>query len=155
MKPRNCYSEIPRERSPAGHTPAQQQFKNDCDINTIMERFEKNNALDHVSKHQPEYGFTTSQSYHESLNVITKADSMFNDLPAKIRDEFANNPQAFLQFVQDPKNADRAKELGIALSDKAALAATELAGPAKNPDDVEPSLEDPGAAPVEEPPTTK
>lgn len=154
-KPKNCYSPSTQVKSPAGHTPAQQQFKNDCDINIIMDRFEKNNALDHVSKHQPEYGFTNPQTYHESLNIITQADSMFNDLPAKLRDEFANNPQAFLQFVQDPKNADRAKELGIALSDEAAAAASKAAEAAVNPDVVEPTPEDPGAAPEEPPTPTK
>ncbi len=153
ITPRNCYSERVQVLSPAGIEPAQQQFKEDCDINKIMERLEKNNALDHVSKYQTEYGFTTPMSYHDSLNIIKKADSMFNDLPAKIRDEFANNPQAFLQFVQNPKNADRAKELGIALSDKAAEAANKAAEAAEKPETVEPSLEEPGAAPKEPPPT--
>jgi len=140
-KPRNCYSDRVQVLAPAGVKPAQQQFKDDCDINKIMDRFEKNNALDHVSRHQPQYGFTTPNTYHESLNIITMADSMFNDLPAKIRDEFANNPQAFLQFVQDPKNADRANELGIALSDEAAAAASKAAEAAAKPVKVEPTSE--------------
>ena len=130
-KPRNIYSPPVKVVSPQGHTPAQQQFKEDCDINTIMHRFAKTGALDHVSKYQPVYGFASPQSYHESMNVIAIADSMFNDLPSKIRNEFANNPQAFLEFVQDPKNADRAKELGIALSPEAAQAASEQQDAAK------------------------
>ena len=77
------------------------------------------------------YGFANAQSYHESMNIVAMADSMFNDLPSNIRNEFSNNPQAFLEFVQDPKNADRAEELGIALSPEAAQAASELQGEAK------------------------
>ncbi len=147
--PRNCYSPRLPVISPKGQEPAQQQFKQDCDINTIMQRLHKNEAINHVSKYQTEYGFTSPTSYHQSLNIITRADSMFNDLPSKVRNEFANNPQAFLAFVQDPKNQDRAKELGIALTIKAAKAA-EAAGPPKKPEEVVPSPEEPGTAPVVE-----
>lgn len=130
-KPRNIYSKRVQVVSPPGHTPAQQQFKDDCDVNQIMQRFQKTGAIDHVSKYQPMYGFANAQSYHESMNIVAMADSMFNDLPSNIRNEFSNNPQAFLEFVQDPKNADRAEELGIALSPEAAQAASELQGEAK------------------------
>ncbi len=71
---------------------------------------------------------------------------MFNDLPSNIRNEFSNNPQAFLEFVQDPKNAGRAKELGLELSPQAAAAAaaSEPQDAAK-PDEVEGSPQDAGA----------
>lgn len=134
--PRNAYSVIgshhKRVVSPKGKEPAQQQFKEDCDINSIMRRFQKTGAIDHVSKYQPTYGFASPQTYHDSMNVITYAQSMFNDLPSSVRDEFSNNPQAFLEFVQDPANADRARELGIALSPEAAVKAAELQDAAKN-----------------------
>lgn len=118
-KPRNCYSARLSVKSPQGHTPAQQQFKDDCDINVIMRRLTKDNAVDHVSAYQKEYGFHSPLDYHQSMNLIAHADSMFNDLPSKLRNEFHNSPQAFLEFVQNPKNHDRAKELNITLSDKA------------------------------------
>ncbi len=137
--PRNAYSPRVPVVSPCGDGAAQQQFKEDCDVNTIMQRYQKTGAIDHVSKHQPEYGFATANNYHESMNVITTANSMFNDLPSKIRNEFSNNPEAFLRFVQDPKNAERAIELGIALSPKAAeQAASEPPGAAKTDEDVDP-----------------
>lgn len=121
-KPRNCYSPRVAVISPKGHTPAQQQFKQDCDINTIMDRVTKGLALDHVATHQPEYGFATPMSYHEALNTVKKAESMFNDLPSKVRNEFNNNPEEMLAFVQDPANKDKATELGLALSDAAEAA---------------------------------
>ncbi len=134
-KPKNCYSPRTSVVSPPGHTPAQQQFKQDCDINTIMQRFQKDGITDHVNKHQLEYGFATPVQYHQAMNIITAADSMFNDLPSSLRNEFSNNPQAFLEFVQDEKNAERAQELGIALSTEAAAKAAELQDVAK-PDEV-------------------
>lgn len=134
-KPRNIYSPRIRVLSPEGHTPAQQQFKEDCDVNTIMNRFHKTGLVDHVSQYQPNYGFASAQTYHESMNVITKAQSMFNDLPSKVRNEFSNDPQAFLEFVQDPKNYEKAKELGIALSVEAEAKAMELINENKNNDE--------------------
>ncbi len=151
-KPRNTYSPRVSVVSPAGHTPAQQQFKEDCDINTIMKRYNKTGLIDHVAQHQPEYGFATPQQYHQSMNIIAQAESMFNDLPSGLRNEFQNNPQAFLEFVQDPKNAERAKELGIPLSDKAAAKAAEMSGTAKTGESGG-SPEDPGT-PTEEPTAT-
>lgn len=118
-EPRNIYSPRIAVISPPSTERAQQQFKEDCDINTIMRRIQKGGATDHIAKYQPEYGFATPLSYHESLNIVRRADSMFNDLPSEIRNEFSNNPEAFLEFVQNPDNAQRAKELGIELSDQA------------------------------------
>ena len=155
MKPRNAYDVLGTRHkkvlSPKGVEPAQQQFKDDCDINTIMARFQKTGAIDHVSKHQPEYGFASPTQFHEAMNIVSFVQSMFNDLPSSVRNEFSNNPEAFLEFVQDPANADRARELGIALSPEAAAKAAELADPAKTDEGGktpegsggEPAVEDP------------
>ncbi len=124
-KPRNCYSPRVSVISPAGHTPAQQQFKEDCDINTIMKRLNSGQMTDYINKHQLAFGFATPLQYHDSMNLIAQADSMFNELPSSLRNEFDNNPQAFLEFVQDEKNAAKAKELGIELSPEAAQRAAE------------------------------
>ncbi len=150
-KPRNCYSPRKSVISPAGHTPAQQQFKDDCNINTIMARFQKTGLVDHISNHQLEYGFATPMQYHESMNIITHADSMFNELPSNIRNKFNNNPQAFLEFVQDPKNAEEAQKLGIALSTTAAEKAAELSGTAK-PDESVDSTQEAGVSTEDESP---
>ncbi len=135
-QPRNTYSPRVSVLSPTGEEPAQQQFKEDCDINTIMQRFQKSGAIDHVSNHQPQYGFATPSDYHTSMNIIAIADSMFNDLPSGIRNRFSNNPEEFLEFVQNPDNADEAKKLGIALSQEAAQAASELPGEAKTGEEI-------------------
>ena len=158
-KPRNSYNALGSRRvrpvSPPGHTPAQQQFKEDCDINTIMARFQKTGAIDHVSRYQPEYGFATPQQFHEAMNIVAYGQSMFNDLPSSVRDEFSNDPEAFLEFVQDPANAEKAKELGIALSPEAAvLAASEPPGAAKTGEDAGNAVKDDGEPAVDTDPPT-
>lgn len=147
--PRNIYSPRNRVVSPKGEEPAQQQFKEDCDINVIMKRFYKTNAIDHFTKHQPEYGLSSPLDYHQAMTLVVHADSMFNELPSELRNEFNNNPQAFLEFVQNPANADRAKELGIGLSTQAAAKAAELQDAAKPGEEV-PSLQDASEEPVKE-----
>ena len=37
----------------------------------------------------------------------------FDDLPAKVRREFDNDPFKFLEFVEDPENVERMAELGL------------------------------------------
>ena len=106
--------------SPPGKKKAQQQFKDDCDINVIMAKFQRTGAISHVSKFQPDYGFASPTDFHQSMNIITEAQNMFDELPSSIRKRFNHNPAEFLEFVQDPENIDEARELGLALSPKAA-----------------------------------
>lgn len=130
MKPKNIYSKSERVLSPEGKEPAQQQFKDDCDINSIMRRFQKTGAFDHVAAHQPQYGEVSPLSYHESMNIISQAQSMFADLPSSLRRRFNGDPSELLEFVQNPENAVEAQELGLALSDKAAAEAAAKAAEA-------------------------
>jgi phage internal scaffolding protein len=95
---------------------AQQQFKDDADINTIMRKFQKTGVIDHVSRYQPEYGFASPMTLHESMNIVKNAETMFADLPSSVRNRFENSPLAFLEFVQDGKNYEEAKSLGLELA---------------------------------------
>jgi len=79
-----------------------------------MAKFQKTGAIAHVQNNQPQYGFASSESFHESMNIVTKAQSMFNDLPSSIRSKFKNDPAEFLEFVQNEDNADELVELGLA-----------------------------------------
>lgn len=93
---------------------AKQSFKNECDINKIMARFIKTGTIDHVARFGGSYGFADSMTYHEAQNIVANANSMFAELPAAIRKEFDDKPEVFLDFVYDPKNADRLREMGLA-----------------------------------------
>ena len=91
-----------------------QSFKDECNINNIMARYQKSGAITHVQNNQPQYGFATARTFHESMNIVTKAQSMFAELPSSIRSKFKNDPAQFLDFVQDAGNADELVELGLA-----------------------------------------
>lgn len=145
---RNRFSPPVSVKSPKGKEPAQQQFKDDCDINSIMARFQKTGAIDHVAVYQPEYGLATPQDLHAAMNLITKAERMFADLPSSLRRRFDGDPRKLFEFVQNHENADEAKELGLALSPAAAAKHAELAAAAAAaeasgtpPPETEPELE--------------
>ncbi len=95
-----------------------QAFKKECDINQIMAKYQKTGAITHFAKNSPSYGDVTSQDFQESMEIITKAQQLFDDLPSSIRDKFGGSPGAFLDFVQNPDNLEEMQDLGLASSTK-------------------------------------
>ena len=47
------------------------------------------------------------------MNIVTRAQQMFEELPSKIRNKFKNDPSAFLDFVADPLNRPEMDEMGL------------------------------------------
>jgi len=91
-----------------------QSFTEECNINNIMAKYQKTGALDHVNKHQPSYGYASSNTFQESLEIVKRGQEMFNDLPSSIRNKFGNKPAEFLEFVQNPENLKEMQEMGLA-----------------------------------------
>lgn len=92
----------------------QRQFKKDCDVNTIMAKYQKTGLLDHVNRFQGNYGdFTDAPTFHEAFQKVIDAQAMFLTLPSSVREKFANDPGLFLEYVSDPENEDGMRELGI------------------------------------------
>ncbi len=135
----------PRVRLAAGSGGAKQAFANECDINQIMAKYQKTGAVAHVAKHIGEYNFATSATFHDAMNIVAKANSLFEELPSKIRNLCKNDPATFLDFVQDEANADELVELGLANAPipeggvEAEDAARELSDLAPNPPPAESS----------------
>lgn len=139
---KNMFSPSEKVVSPKGKVKAQQQFKGDADINTIMKKFQKTGAIDHVSQYQPAYGLATAADLHTMMNIVANAQSMFEALPSSLRTRFENKPDKFLEFVQNPDNAAEAAELGLALSPEAQSQADALTAEiANNPPATEPDPE--------------
>ena len=88
-------------------------MQDECDINKIMAKYQKTGAIAHVNKHEANYGFATGQDFLEAMTTVTIGQEMFDDLPSKVRNRFANSPAEFLKFVQDAKNKKEGQELGL------------------------------------------
>jgi len=130
MKTRTRFSKHKRYRVKSGKKAAKQSFKDECDINKIMAKYQKSGAITHFNRHAPQYGFATSNDFSESMRIVTEAQEMFSELPSKIRTRFANQPEQFLDFVQDPANEAEMRTLGL-MSPKAESPDTDPLGPSE------------------------
>lgn len=93
-----------------------QSFADECDINNIMRRYERDGVIDHVKQYGGSYADVTEGfDYHRAMNVVAYAQEMFMSLPASIRSKFSNDPGAFLEFAQNPENLEKMVEMGLAV----------------------------------------
>jgi len=95
---------------PPGRT--KQSFKDECDVNTIMRRYEATGILPEP-RGVPQYLDVSSIDFQEAQFFIAAANSRFFSLPSRIRDRFENDPAQFLAFMEDSRNAQEARELGL------------------------------------------
>ncbi|AXH75296.1 MAG: internal scaffolding protein [Microviridae sp.] len=103
---------------------AHQSFKEECDINTIVERFGLGYSMPEGLA-APSYGdFTEVRDFQGALNAIATARESFDALPANVRARFQNDPGAFVDFCDDARNRPEAEALGLVFKRPAAVPAT-------------------------------
>ncbi|QXP08559.1 MAG: internal scaffolding protein [Arizlama microvirus] len=91
----------------------QQQFREETDINTIVERFGVTGQIP-GTYHEPVSGdFTDVTTFEDAMNRVTEAQQNFLQLPAQLRERFNNNPQRLLDFLSDDENKPEALKLGL------------------------------------------
>lgn len=90
---------------------AKQSFKDECDINRIVERFAKTGQLP-GSGAQAQYLdlAVMPQDFLSALEIVERAEDAFLSLPAAVRAECHNRPDLFLGKLQD---AEWAKKHGL------------------------------------------
>lgn len=96
-------------------TRAQQQFKEETDINTIMKRFGVTGELPtHVRPVLPDE-YDNIGDYASAMNTIRRADEAFMQMPSGVRARFQNNPQVFTEFFAKEENRMEAEKMGLVL----------------------------------------
>lgn len=93
----------------------QQQFKEETDINTIVERFGISGEMPPTMAFPTEQDFTETFDFQTSMNVIVQARESFMTLPAKARARFQNDPQQFMEFMHNDENVEEAIKMGLAI----------------------------------------
>lgn len=107
----------PRDRvreAPDGETLTKQYFKDECDINLILARYNKTQVLEHVSSISGDFLDTSPSDFQESMNLVLAAKADFALLPAEVRKRFGHSPREFFEFASDPSNSDELVKLGLA-----------------------------------------
>lgn len=143
-----------------GPSLTRQEFAEECDINTLMARYEGHviGGPGGLAPMEPMYfDFTQHpKTLMEYMDVMFEAERAFMMLPAVVRKEFENSPQAFVDFASDPENlsqmrtwglAPPAKEVPVAPPAKVApVAAPEAAPGAPKPASTPPAASSQGGA---------
>lgn len=96
---------------------AQQSFKDECDINNVVDRYMKTGTWSGSiapATRIPVYGnFANLPDYQGCLDRLNAAQADFDALPATIRRRFDNNPALLIDFLSDKANREEAEALGI------------------------------------------
>jgi phage internal scaffolding protein len=91
----------------------EQAHKNQCDVNHIIQKYDKTGLINHISRIEAKFGDLTGDDYKTMADRVINAQNMFNDLPAEIRKRFENSPENLLRFMDDPNNRNEAIQLGL------------------------------------------
>ena len=105
-----------------------QSFKEECDINTILDRFGITGELPENLEYSVNTDFAETFDFQSAQNQLIEAKNSFMALPAKVRSRFDNDPGLFVDFCSDPNNVQEMIDLGLAVKvqPKAAINAPEV-----------------------------
>lgn len=96
-------------------TLTQQQFADDANINVMMERFGVTGEIPQVRNLPTSGDFTnTVNNYQSAMNLLVQAQQEFMRQPANIRARFNNDPQLFMNFMENPDNGEELIRMGLA-----------------------------------------
>lgn len=93
-----------------------QAFKEECDINTIIERFGLGYQLPEGGITNPVWGQDWTDAvpdFHTAVNKIAQAGEAFDALPAHVRARFHHDPGELVDFVSQKSNLEEARKLGL------------------------------------------
>lgn len=76
-----------------------QSFKDSCDINNIMKKYQRTGVIDHINVYEPQYGEVDGTTFTEAMQTVANATTMFMDLPGRVREAFDHDPAKFLDYV--------------------------------------------------------
>lgn len=94
---------------------AQQHFKDECDINQIMARYQRTGILtENPGSLRPLFGdFSNVSDFQSAQNAILDVHDSFMTLPSNIRARFNNDPGYLLEFLSKEENRDEAISIGL------------------------------------------
>ncbi|AXH76686.1 MAG: internal scaffolding protein [Microviridae sp.] len=99
---------------PQNSKHTKQEFKEECDINTIMKRYELTGELPNISEVAPQYlDVSAGVDFQQSMEFVAGANSLFGEMPSAIRNKFNNDPREFVEFCSLEKNRPELAEMGL------------------------------------------
>lgn len=136
---------------PDGRT--KQAFKDECDINKIMDRYQKTGILPDTIHRVAQYIDATDPNFdfQHAMEQVAQAKTMFENIPAAIRERFENDPAKFVEFCENPANLPELTEMGLA-TPRAQSGGGGSTPPSANASQAQPAAPSPIANPPAAPP---
>lgn len=94
----------------------QQQFKDETDVNNIIQKYVQTGELTHVRQNAAAGVFedvSQISNFHEMQNTIVRAKEAFALVPAELRHKLHNDPARFIEWINDEKNNAEAIKYGV------------------------------------------
>lgn len=117
MKFRNAYERgVKSGLSFEGDSLTQQHFKDDCDVNKIIDRYTRTGVVpaELIQQSEGVYGdFSNVGDFLAAQQSVLNARQSFEALPSSIRRRFNDDPAQLIAFMSDENNYDEALSLGL------------------------------------------
>lgn len=98
---------------PSDSPYTKQEFRDECDINVLMSKYQSSGELPVINQTAPQYLDATGFDYQMHMQFIAGANSLFQELPSEIRNRFSNDPAQFLDFTSNENNRAEMHEMGL------------------------------------------
>lgn len=125
------------------HNRTKQSFKDECDINKIMQRVLKTGIdpfADRVASGKY-VDLTQMPDFRTAMDTIVSAKNFFDSLPSQVRARFDHDPALLADFLANPANADEARKLGLlpVIKQESDASASAQSQATTSPDNVSPA----------------
>lgn len=97
-------------------TQVKQEFKAECDINTLMRKYVNTGTLPTPWSHPPtaQFGdFSHGLDFQACQEVVLAARAQFDRMPSGVRSRFNHDPAQMMRFLDDPSNRAEGALLGL------------------------------------------
>ena len=91
----------------------EQAYGEQLNVNNLLKPAIDKGLLRHGVTFEGEYDDIPAGDFQEAQFIVAKGKSMFEALPAAIRNKFEGQPDKFMSFVQNPINEPWLREQGI------------------------------------------
>jgi len=96
-------------------TLAQQSFKDEVNINTIMRKFAMSGELPEKIRPVMLEEYDEVFDFQTAMNTVRRAQEEFMKMPSGVRARFQNNPQIFTDFLAREENRTEAEKMGLVI----------------------------------------
>lgn len=109
----SMYGEV-YERLAPGEGGAKQSMREECDVNLIVQRFQKTGLISHLADGVPSFvDVSELGDFRSVLEHCRSVEAYFQGLPAKVRAVFSNDSRSFMDYLEGNPGVGDLEELGL------------------------------------------